>query len=389
MPFLLFIFFYLVLLNPLIVFAPTLQQITIYGISFFILVLNYSATKKYLYVCRKEILIGLVICLYMMIRVISGGESLLLFPTVKKLFLDWMPVMSLFILWTKKHALKPMEQNILNIGIAASLISLFLIMFPGVNDMVKGLLFMDERAREVDENRCYGFALGLTFSYPLVLSVISIFIFELKHTVGYKVCTIFLFIIAILFNARIGFVVMSSYFIVRIIVQRNFLLIFNIALYVILGIAFLLFTGLYTRYQDTFDWGLEFVYMISDFLVGTSYTSSFSHMSGLAGTFLVFPSSQHDWLVGSGIYHTDNSDIGFILQLGYGGICFLFLVYFLFFRMFYLLKKYSGNLVLAYTILLALLLGNWKGDVLYQSELLKLVFLLYIYYASRVKLLRT
>lgn len=381
-----YVFAYLVLFGPLLVYFPTLQQFFLYGGGLLILITNYSMTKKYLYLCRKVIMIGLLICLYIIFRSLIGGEVYLLIPTIRKLILDWILVFGILILWNKSKYSKMIEQVILNLGIIASLITLFLIAFPGINEQIKNLLFMDEQARGLDENRCYGMALGLTFSYPLVLSVISMFLFELKHSMKYRIVFLFLFVFAILFNARVGFVAILAYLLVKVIQKRSVALVCKIILGGGISVAFIIYSGLYDIYQETFDWGMEFLYMTSDFLFGTTYGPLGSHFSALAGRFLIFPESLHDWLIGSGLYLTKNSDVGFILQLNYGGLVFLGLIYYLFFHLFVVLEKNMAYKAIPYTLLILFLLANWKGDVLYQSVLFRLVFLLYLYYVSKNRL---
>ena len=132
---------------------------------------------------------------------------------------------------------------------------------------------------------------------------------------------------------------------------------------------------------------MEGFYEISDSVLGTDL-ATFNTLETLSENHLVFPKTFFDWLFGTGVNlytATDiRSDSGYIIQLNYGGLLFLSLIIGLLLHTVYNIKKYCNKNVfyMITFVLLTIVVCNYKGTLYSSNSVLRLYFLLYVYFTS-------
>lgn len=212
--------------------------------------------------------------------------------------------------------------------------------------------------------RSYGLAQGLNFEYGIIQGLIfGIGLFYLKENKWY-IFFIPLVIMSILINARTGIlvIVLAAFF--------YFIKNFSYQIFSFIVISFLCLVYLYQYLEnfipyDTYIWIDGFFSEVNDIILGTNKAEN--DTLGTLLNSLVFPTTVQSWIIGSG--HTlfgnqigPSSDVGYINQLAYGGLIYLFLLLKLSYNM---LKKgypYMDKILFLF-IIVALLLANFKGGI--------------------------
>ena len=133
-------------------------------------------------------------------------------------------------------------------------------------------------------------------------------------------------------------------------------------------------------------WGLSFFYELSSFVTGESDNT----LGALTGSMWVIPQNTFDLLFGTGenLFHTSgrNSDVGYIIQLNYGGLVMLSMILFYFF---YVSRRIIKRLTLRhwfpFIFVVSIFVLNLKGFYLAAIPGNRFLTLLYVYfiYTSR------
>lgn len=264
-------------------------------------------------------------------------------------------------------------------SLIASLISFFSLVFPPFKIWLFQIFSFDEKL-SLFTWRGFGLSNDLLFTYSVTQAFILCYLIEQKQKL--LIYLFFIpFIISIFFNARIGLVPLLLYTLYKIIIEKKI----NILAYGLMAITILIIivmqTDIYKQYEDTINWIFDSFADISNTILGTSFQVKTSNMDVLSHM-VIFPKNVGEWLWGKGIslfnLKRGNSDIGYIIQLNYGGIGYIFLL-----LSFYMLityrfikanKKYWYGIVFPITILLL----NYKGDVFQSSSFMKLFMLIYV-----------
>lgn len=86
--------------------------------------------------------------------------------------------------------------------------------------------------------------------------------------------------------------------------------------------------GLLDEYKQTLEWAFDFIIEITSFMTNESLNKTGN--TDILKTMIVLPENTWDWILGSGknlFTAQNNSDIGYIIQLNYGGIYFITLIF--------------------------------------------------------------
>lgn len=262
-------------------------------------------------------------------------------------------------------------------GFVAVAISCICFIFPEINDIIRNIQFKEDNKISEISYRGFGFSNGLFFYFSIILSVITIFSISRIENKAIVFLFFFLFNFVVLINARIGFLPLMIWVIYKMLHKvKLFFYIVIILILFIWGVSWLA-----SYYDDSllgfvFKWLLAGIGQITNPLLGTNFdTLGENHFETLGGTMVVYPADYIHWLMGSGInlfgrVVGNNSDVGYVIQLYYGGIIFLMLLIGLIVFMFVRLLK-RGTLTknyrcFPYLFMGIVLIANVKGDFLVQ-----------------------
>ena len=277
----------------------------------------------------------------------------------------------------------------------ASLLTLLMFLSPSFDSFYRSFGIEDiERYDSFEQRyRLFGISENLAFTYAYVLGFFGGYTLLILKKNFTLIIPFFLFTLGVMLNARIGFLAIIFYVIYLFFIKRDTKSIVTICLFVSVILLFVnqYFEGVVDLLTFNKNWVMEFFYEISDLLFGTNYLAVGSGtIETLTTSFVIWPDNLFQWILGRGeslfLKQGMNSDVGFILQLNYGGIIFVLQLMVLMTFLFYRLYK---NLGIEHWFFLffffSFFLLNSKGFIFAATPGGRLLFLLYVYFILRKK----
>lgn len=371
---------YIIFFNPNFILLGSLTVKILYPILFVCLCFNFKSYYKVFKNIWIESSIILLILLYSIILTILADGDIELFKGVIMLSLGYLLIPVLSIIINKNRTLKEIVNLLISVGIVACIISLICFIFPKLNSNLRELQFSTSYNLTELSFRGFGVSNGLFFYYPIILSLILIIYLEQNRSLFQKIFIGILFLFAIFINARIGIFPLVIYCIIKCYKQ------FKLAIELLICILLLFFIIIYigTHYEDTTfgficKWILGGIGQISNPLIGTNFdTYGEHHLETLGKKMLFLPSRFEDTIFGTGINLFGRSsglksDMGYTIQLYYGGIilsillcwlisCMAFQIY----KSLKLCPKLRRLILILF--LCTLTISNFKGDFFFQMN---------------------
>lgn len=387
--FILVIVLYIYLHNPIMANGiGSCKLLYIFGILF--VVAKASRFTRYISLFKTEFYLLLVLIVYSVFEFMRSGE-----PNTMRLHV--VGLMEYFVLpFFLINYIKFIGEGekgsfikiLLIVGSIGAIITTACVTSPSFNEYVrltfnKAVLASTDEFRANTMYRGFGISEGLTYSYGIIQGMFFVFfLFYIKQ--GKWVLPVSLLVIlSAALNARTGIVIAfagvmvyflyakknTSYFVVSLLL---FIVIFNVG-------QLLQFLGLSSQ---TIDWLSMFVEEADSIFTNRSLTAS-GTTSYMFEEMLILPSDFSEWLIGCGydIYWSTSrrSDLGWIVQLNFGGIIYMLLELYLLIYMYKRLKR-KGFKSIALFFAIAFIIANTKGPVLPNSGIFRFIMLFYIYY---------
>lgn len=272
-------------------------------------------------------------------------------------------------------------------SVLAAIFSLLLVLFPSLDDLYKVIKLEEVDIYENMEvrHRAFGISENLTFTYSFVLGFFAGYTLIILNENKLLIIPFLLLSLGVMYNARIG--------LLPILISFAFLIfsgsLKNLGFFILLSliVLFSIYSFnpvLYDRVLFNQEWVLEFFYEISDSLFGTnmSVTNSMT-LDLLTDKFIVLPQTLFSWIFGTGEFLFTkagmNSDIGYIIQLYYGGLILTILLgvlNILFFFRLIRLRGFSDWFTVVFV--LSVLALNFKGFLFAATPGGRMLFLLYM-----------
>ena len=280
---------------------------------------------------------------------------------------------------------------ILFLGFVQFVFVLLALIFPSFRDLTmtyfpKGVNF-DDYFSILGEYRMFGFTRNYTFSMPLFMGFCTIISFVLGNFVAKKYFFLIPFyLFSIVVNARIGLVSLPIVIIVLFLYKMRYNFFGQIFGLIVVG-TFVFVTIGYIEMKD----GESSEYSVWTWLndgfkeIGSlSKGEKSGNMESLAGEMWFFPEPEYLLLgTGENAFQNKNnkkSDIGYVLNLYYGGIIFCSLLYYSYYRIMSIYDRKSlVQKSLFVSTLLFLFFANFKGLVFSPHEVINGVLLVSIF----------
>lgn len=389
-----FVCLYIYIYNPIL-------QIFGFGIIKLLLLLAFVylfITKKILVVFmnfKKELLILILIVLFLIPTTLLRGDATA--ETVIYAHIVWflegifIPV---FFLYIFNDIFMRSNLNLLIIFAStfAALITLFLILNPNLNIIVRDEIIVDTLDMSVSEwdFRGFSFAESSSFIYGATQGLIICICFYMVSKSVFYILPVILLFISILFNARIGFAVVIMGVILMLAFRKINLFSFFIVIMLIFMVPYLNFSNFINNNDRSLEWGFSFFTDTFNLIFGLD-SSGVSNYSILSDTMVFLPEKEINILFGEGRSVFDalgkDSDIGYINQIFIGGIFYLGL---LFFYLGFMVKRfisYSENYFFALLFMLTIIICNIKGSAFFISTGFFRIFTLYYVYSIYNKII--
>ncbi|MDO5687278.1 MAG: hypothetical protein Q4G42_07870 [Neisseria sp.] len=353
--------------------------------------------NEFLGTFRYESILLLLIISYSLLRDLAGGE-IVYFDR----FLLWVFQAFIFGFFiTKIHHQKnhrnylqrKPQTNLFNVtywaGFIASLLTLLLILYPAFDRLYESIQLDEYYERYASfevRYRAYGIAENLTFTYSYVLGLFAGYSLLMINRQKYLIIPFFTFLIGVIFNARIGFVAILVFLFIVFFQKRWSNIVTFLSLLGVILLSYTLFAEenvLFTLLSN--DWALDFFRQISDTLFGTSLSQYGNTFDTLTGSFVALPQDTLEWVFGSGksLFNAfdNNTDIGYLLQLNYGGILLLSLIIlFILVTSARLIKSLKYSHWFTTFLILSILILNYKGFIFAGTPGGRLLFFYYVYF---------
>ncbi len=400
---LLFLFLY----TPPIKLVPFSPSYLVIGISIVFVILKYRSFLNF-FSDRNLIVIlifMLVITIYtFIIDLFSDYNDKI--PLSQTYSLKWITLLLNFTvvnfffisMFTKKLELKVsgVMEMFLILAVIQSFFVVLMIVFPSFRLFAfKSVMhFTDEKIfqPELWLIRSYGFSSQFLYPMPIFQGIAIMIAILYAYSGNYKYIYVIPFLlISILFNARVGLVVIPLFLLSIILLSLStmkfkvFCKTFKIAILILVIVAILFIISFYivdpSLYEFTLNW-----------ILGAFETRG-SRTFQVLSTHVFFPENLKYWIFGEGRYlfknNLDmyNSDIGYINYIYFGGLIFSILVYFSFFLLFILGFAKNKNFYMKLYLLayiLIFLFAQYKG-IAFDSNAFTNAFLLTAVYIYKFK----
>ena len=338
--------------------------------------------RKFLSLFKKELLILSAVVFFTIFRTIIGGDATFIKDTIS-IIIDCFFLSFFFVLICERlRPKKNIYQIFYELSIIASLISVILFLNPYLNEVVRNNFFLGDVTAAHFAFRCFGIAAGLSFDYSIIIGLALCYcLIKNKIMCEYLLIPIFLF--TCLINARTGIIMPLLLFVFVLFFRFKLSYCLLIAL-IVSGVSFLTTTEFFIKNMESFMWIGEGLLEISDLFLGTSNASG-STIDTLSSSHTFFPANLSDWILGSGenVYFgkSRRSDIGYIIQLNYGGIIYMLTIWgSLLYPIIHSYGKISKrDFSFLCFILLTLIICNYKGSLYNTNGVLRIYFFLYVY----------
>lgn len=388
------VFLYLFIYNPPFAFFPLTPLKVFYIFLLPCFFLNKRIMRLFFSFFSVEFLLLVVIVSYSVgIEFLNGVSENVFWSANLFMLLENFFFAFVFAYYLDKKYGKNADVLFLIITIIAAAITLYLILNPNLNLNVKQtILVLDDVALNF-QFRCFGIASSLTFAYAIVQGIaIALCLERIKSAL---VCSILfvLLCISIMFNARIGFVPIIFILFYLIFVEKRGGKVLKILLIFSIFILFFMSTESSLDYEQTIKWATSFFQEISDTILGNDSDMGTTNMDVLFNDMIVLPDTFTEWIFGTGrsIYSSSiqNSDIGYFIQLNYGGfvycLFFILLVISLFFKT---LKYRIEEKWFSYLFIVTIIICSYKGLFLITNSGFRTLMLLYFIYFLQTKSVR-
>lgn len=355
----------------------------LYPIALIIFILHYRSFYKMFAVFYKELVFILLWILFSIWHSIGGG-SISFLNLSFSVFVDcYILGFSLFILFRKNNADGSLLAFLYRNAIVAALISYLLLLLPDARAFALEQFNLLDESRAFLQYRGFGISSGLTFDYAIVQGFALSFCLLYRHG-AIDLIVILLLLASVIFNARIGIIIPLLTMLYLLVFKPKFK--YLLALFCLWGLfQCLLQTEFYEQNEMTFSW-LEDGF--DELMLNISGSSDGTTLGALQDMY-VFPTVTIDWLLGKGVnvYSsvTDRSDIGYCIQIMYGGILYMSIIAGWLLCVLSNSNRYisiSCQRILLF-MAISLLFFNYKGSVFSSNCVIRLFILLSIFWRMR------
>ncbi len=393
------IFYYIILFY--IIYTPTISSniiynynFTIYIISVILIIIWFIKNKKKNIVLKKEyvmftlgIFLATIYCL--IIYSFKINEFNISDSRVLQNFLIILYMIDVYILssWINKNKNEnTFFDMVVNLAIFQGVICIIMVVFPNLHQIALDFYYKGSTNQNIfiNRSRIYGISFDYTFATPIYHGFLASILFnQYLNTSNFKKIIKCIFImIPVLLNGRTGLVIFgvscSVYLLCYCIFRHKTL--FTIK---VLGIITVAILAISIALKNFVPYTYRFIAGFFEDTNALVFDKKYNGNYAILKTKLFFPEGSNI-IFGQGFrvyggealkYGYDSSDIGYVNDLFQGGIIYVSLLYF---SVFYLILKKIQDKKIAISMILSLLLANYKGEIFHSITIMFLIMLLCI-----------
>ena len=362
----------------------------LYVFAILFVALNLKQFTRYVKLFKTEFYLILALIVYSVFEFARSGE-----PNNMRLHIVGMMeyfVLPFFIIYCINYIGDKEKGAIIKfmliVGSVGAVITTACVISPSFNEFVrltinKAVLSAMDDYRANAMYRGFGVSEALNYSYGIIQGMFFVFALYYYKRFKWALPMSFFIILSAALNARTGLVVAAFglllYFFYG---KKNTSFLISLVLFLCFFIYLNPIFNLLGISTQTLDWLSLFIEESYSVISKASLTAS-DTTSYMFVDMLVFPRDFIEWIIGCGydIYWsaTRRSDLGWIVQLNYGGIIYMLLELSLLVYIYKRFKK-NGFKNLAVFLAIAFIISNTKGPALPNSGIFRFIMLIYIYY---------
>lgn len=380
--YLFYIFIYLYIHNPIFSFLGGIGSVKLlYPVAILFFIFKFRSCIYAFKIFSSEFQILSLLILFCIFRTLIGGDTVILYQHII-MFVEVFFIGLFLIIYGANIRQYNIIYKLVLIACFASLISSVCFAVPAVGDFVRNdLLLINDSYLSTAVFRGFGISDALTSSYGFIqgfsFALSLLFVSKNKWLILFYP----LFLISIIFNARTGFVIAVLGMMIYLLFNRRIktlLLLIGLVGFIFLLIQYLLLN--IDVAQGSLLFALDFFQQMSDVSDGGMASSK---TMNILGDMVVWPQNLWEWILGIGeslFRHATlpNSDIGFVIQLNYGGLSYCLIWLFLFVFMYKRLKNNGISNLYLILFLMFIMVTNTKGNLLWNADGFR--FLMLVYY---------
>lgn len=368
---------YAYLFNPLLsVFGGMGLCKILYFFAFVYILAEYKSFRRSLLVFKKEFSLLALLIIFVLLRTLIGGDSVILYTRIILLIESFIIPLAFAVYWTKqKQGEGQLIKCILIVSSVAAIISTLCVVNPSFGYYVRNELQISSDYIIGHEFRGFGVSDSLLSSYGYIQG--ACFALAYKYIKQYKWVIIFMpFILFSSFvNARTGLIIAVIGLLIVWFSNRSIKSGIALTFFVAALIYFVpFFMNIINPSERTVDF-------MKDFFEQMASPGENTTVATLNNGFKL-PSDVDEWFIGQGIdiFQADvnkRSDVGYSIQLNYGGICYLLILYGLIFVILKKMYRYKIDSFFPLFFAASLLLLNYKANILSNSGFFRMVMMVY------------
>ena len=353
--------------------------------AFYLLITNGGLKSLFFRTFSTECKFFAIIFTFVLLRTAMGGQPIFVWATIVS-FIEAV-ILPLFVIsFLLNRGLKSKEsivRSLLLVGAVGTIISMLCLTIPPLNSFVRdNIMHITSDMRAFDHSfRGFGISESLSSQYGYIqgiLFVLGAIYFKDNKWFAYFLPFVLL---SAFINARTGVIVAAVGIIIYLLYNRNYIYSIIIAAVIVLLYANIeAFIGALVPDADTQAWISDFFLQMESMMDEGIEGSRQADI--LFGQMFILPDTPEQWVFGRGLslfrneIGIDSSDVGFILQLNYGGIMYLLLLNIFMLYLVFRLMKNNQKLFAAFFLAVYMIL-NIKSNYILDSGAFRLMMLLY------------
>jgi hypothetical protein len=384
---------YLYLHNPILAFTGGTGLIKLlYIVALFFFLKNMGLTRATFRRYGKESTLFIILVFYAIIRGVLGGEFTLSYAHII-LFIECFILPCVFSAYWIKNKLtaKDFIQLLLIVSSVAAVISTLCVVIPSFGSYVRFQLLYMQKDSFLAEALFRGFGISeeLTSGYGYVQAFC--FVLGLRYIKENKWFIFFmpLVILSVALNARTGIIIMAIGILLHFLTLKKMKMALSsvVVIFVLIGGAILFFSSLDLS-EDTIGYVQDFFDEASLFAENKDVSDART-ANVLFNEMIIFPRDFMEWIFGRGYSlfsaKVGNSDIGYIIQLNYGGLIYVFIWAMILLRLFVRMRRTCFDKFIPLFLFVGVLLLNVKGNTFSNGSTFRFLMLIYFVLTSQSK----
>ena len=350
----------------------------LYLLSLVYIISDINSFKRTLRLFKAEFNIMTLLLVFVLIRSLVGGDPVILYIKIVLLIECFVIPIAFVTYWYKNnYTFEKLVTCILIVSSIAAFVTTACVMNPSFGSFIRNELQKSSEYVLSQEYRGFGISDSLTSSYGYIQG--ACFVLAYKYFKTNKWVALFMpfMLFSSFINARTGLIVAVVGMLIILWSTRSLKTGLGLGAF----IAVLLFFVPY--FIDIINPSERSVEFMTDFFEQMTQPGENETVTSLNEGFK-WPSDALEWIMGKGVdifqlQSGKRSDVGYSIQLNYGGLLYLFILYGLILKMVRKLLILRFDAFYPLFIFVSLALLNYKANIFNNSGYFRMMMLLYVF----------